>query len=127
MHRADYEEELRPVVEREGLVTLPYFALAKGFLTGKYRPGVEVDSPRASGAAQYLNERGLRVLNAAEDIAAAHKTTIAAVSLAWLLAQPTVAAPIASARTTEQLAELLPMATLKLTSEELDRLTVASR
>jgi len=126
MHRADYEDELRPVVEREGLATLPYFALARGFLTGKYRPGVEVDSVRASGASQYLNERGLRVLEALEDIARAHDTTMAAVALAWLLAQPTVAAPIASARTTEQLADLLPMAKLELTKDELDRLSAAS-
>ena len=89
-----------------------------GFLTGKYRPGTTVESARAEGARKYLDARGQRVLAALDDIAAAHHTTVAAVALAWLLAQPTVAAPIASARTIAQLADLLPMATTKLTPEE---------
>jgi aryl-alcohol dehydrogenase (NADP+) len=122
----EYEGELGALVARERLSSVPYFALAKGFLTGKYRPGgADVDSPRAAGAMAYLDDRGLAVLSALDDIAAAHGTTLAAVALAWLVAQPTVVAPIASARTTEQLAALLPMADLKLTSEELDRLSAA--
>ena len=123
----EYEGELGKLVAREGLSSVPYFALAKGFLTGKYRPsGADVDSPRAAGARAYLDDRGSAVLAAMDSVAAAHTTTLAAVALAWLAAQPTVVAPIASARTTEQLADLLPMADLKLTNEELDRLSAAS-
>jgi aryl-alcohol dehydrogenase-like predicted oxidoreductase len=122
-----YEGELRDVCVTHSLSCIPYFALAMGFLTGKYRPGgATVDSPRAAGASRYLNERGLAVLAELDAIAATHATTVAAVALAWVAAQPTVAAPIASARTPEQLAALLPMATLELTAEELGRLTSAS-
>ncbi|HEV3218006.1 MAG TPA: aldo/keto reductase [Vicinamibacterales bacterium] len=126
MHRSDYEGELRDLCAREGLACLPYFSLAKGFLTGKYRPGKEVDSPRAAGAREYLDDRGLRVLAALDEIAAAHHTTVSAVSLAWLLAQPTVVAPIASARTAGQLLELLPVADVGLTAAEVARLSAAS-
>ena len=127
MHRRDYEGDLRDLCAREGLACLPYFALAKGFLTGKYRAGAEVDSPRATAAREYLDERGLRVLAALDDIATAHRTTVSAVSLAWLLAQPTIAAPIASARTTAQLSELLPIADVRLTDDEVARLSAASQ
>ena len=80
-------------------------------------------SPRAGGASKYLDERGIRVLAALDDIAAAHRAAVSAVSLAWLAAQPTVVAPIASARTVAQLTELLPMLGLTLTGEELKRLS----
>jgi aryl-alcohol dehydrogenase-like predicted oxidoreductase len=127
MEREEYEGALADVVQREGLSAIPYFALAKGFLTGKYRPGgPEVKSARAEGARAYLDERGLRLLAALDEIAGAHHTTVAAVALAWLLAQPTVVAPIASARNTAQLAEILPFVELRLTQEELDKLTTAS-
>jgi aryl-alcohol dehydrogenase-like predicted oxidoreductase len=127
MEREEYEGALAQVVQREDLSAIPYFALAKGFLTGKYRPGgPEVKSARAEGARAYLDERGLRVLAALDEIAAAHHTTQAAVALAWLLAQPTVVAPIASARNTAQLAEILPFVELRLAQEELDKLTAAS-
>jgi aryl-alcohol dehydrogenase (NADP+) len=122
----DYEGELRSVVEREGLACLPYFALARGFLTGKYREGARVDSPRASRAEIYLDDRGRAVLDAMDDVAAAHSTTVAAVAIAWLRMQPTVVTPLASARNTQQLAEILPGATLELGDEELDRLGAAS-
>jgi aryl-alcohol dehydrogenase-like predicted oxidoreductase len=103
---------------------LPYFALAKGFLTGKYRPGGEaVESERAEAARAYLDSGGAAVLEALDEVAAAHETTVAAVALAWLLAQPQVVAPIASARTTEQLDQILSAATLKLTPAEVDRLS----
>ena len=117
---------LRAIAERHQLGVLPYFSLAKGFLAGKYRPGKTVDSARAGGASQYLNERGLRVLAALDRIAAAHQTPVAAVALAWLRVQPAVAAPIASARTVDQLRELLPSATLALTADELAALSQAS-
>jgi aryl-alcohol dehydrogenase-like predicted oxidoreductase len=123
VHRNEYEGDLLGICAREGLGCLPYFALAKGFLTGKYRPGGQVDSARATAARAYLDAHGLRLLTALDEIAAVHRTTVAAVSLAWLLAQPTVVAPIASARTGEQLAQLLPAPTLTLTDAELARLT----
>lgn len=126
MHRAEYEGELAALCAREGIVCFPYFALAKGFLTGKYRPGRTVDSPRAKGAGQYLDARGLRVLAALDEIAAARRTTVAAVALAWLKVQPTVGAPIASARTTAQLSELLPSAALALSREETESLSRVS-
>ena len=98
-----------------------------GFLTGKYRAGVAVTSVRAEGATGYLDERGIAVLASLDAISAAHGSTQAAVALAWLLAQPTVVAPVASARTAEQLAELLPFVDLELTAEELAELSRASR
>jgi aryl-alcohol dehydrogenase-like predicted oxidoreductase len=123
----EYEGELGQLVAKEGMSSMPYFGLAKGFLTGKYRPGgPDIDSPRAKGAAAYLDDRGLAVLAVLDEIAAAHQTTVAAVALGWLATQPTVVSAIASARTTEQLAELLPMAELKLTVEEIDRLNSAA-
>jgi aryl-alcohol dehydrogenase-like predicted oxidoreductase len=120
----EYEQELAPLIEREGLSTLPYFGLAKGFLAGKYRSAdAASDSPRAPRALSYLDERGERVLAALDEVANAHGVSVGAVSLAWLAAQPTVAAPIASARTLEQLADILPFVDVKLTEEELALLT----
>lgn len=126
--RGEYEGELQRVCEREQLPCIPYFALAQGFLTGKYRPGGgPVESRRAARASAYLDARGERILRALDEVSAAHRTTVPAVALAWLLAQPTVAAPIASARTVEQLQDLLPMATLSLGEDELELLTQAGR
>ena len=114
--RDTYEGPLHALATDSGLSAVPYFALAKGFLTGKYRPGTTVDSPRAAGAGAYLETpAGTRVL-----------TVLATIALAWLAAQPTVAAPIASARTVDQLPALLAVADLTLTPEELNRLTEAS-
>ncbi|MGW6259389.1 aldo/keto reductase [Streptomyces sp. NPDC055085] len=125
--RDTYEGDLRDVASRAGLAAVPYFALAAGFLTGKYRPGATVDSPRAAGASKHLEtERGQRVLTALDEIAEAHNAAVATVALAWLAAQPTVAAPIASARTVEQLPALVGVADLSLTDAELSRLTEAS-
>ncbi|MFF0588632.1 aldo/keto reductase [Streptomyces sp. NPDC003781] len=125
--RDTYEGELRDLAEQAGLAAVPYYALAAGFLTGKYRPGADVDSPRAGGAAKHLEtERGRRVLAALDEVAAAHGAPVATVALAWLAAQRTVAAPIASARTVEQLPDLLGVAELSLTEDEVARLTRAS-
>lgn len=124
--RDGYEGELAGAVADGKLSTVPFFSLAKGFLTGKYRPGVEVASARANAASKYLDERGLRVLAALDEIAETHGTTVAAVALGWLTAQPTVAAALASARTTEQLADLLPVLDLELSADEVRRLTDAS-
>ncbi|SEH57320.1 MULTISPECIES: aldo/keto reductase [unclassified Leifsonia] len=121
-----YETTYRPIAEREGLGVMPYFALAAGFLTGKYRDGVTVDSPRAGGAAKYLDETGRTVLATLDDVAAAHSASVASVALAWLAAQPTITAPIASARTREQLSDLLASVELELSDADLDTLADAS-
>lgn len=122
----DVEAELLPVARDAGLGVIPYSGLASGFLTGKYRDGISVDSPRADGASQYLDDRGRRVLAALDEVAAAHRATPTAVSLAWLRQQPTVVAPIASARNVDQLPDLIAGATLELTVEELASLADAS-
>lgn len=125
--RDTYEGPLQTLAAEHGLSGVPYFALAKGFLTGKYRPGTTVDSPRAAGAGAYLETpTGLRVLTALDDVAESHGVAPATVALAWLTAQPTVTAPIASARTLDQLPPLVAVADLTLTPEELNRLTEAS-
>ncbi|MEV7130862.1 aldo/keto reductase [Streptomyces sp. NPDC093260] len=125
--RDTYEGELQDLAERAGLAAVPYYALASGFLTGKYRPGATVDSARAQGAAKHLaTERGQKVLAALDEVARAHDAEVATVALAWLAAQPTVVAPIASARTVEQLPPLLAVAGLRLTDDEIGRLTEAS-
>ncbi|WP_191247310.1 aldo/keto reductase [Amycolatopsis deserti] len=122
-----YEEELAPLVAKEGLAALPYYGLARGFLTGKYRSREAGGSPRAEGAVAYLDHRGERVLEALDEISAAHGTSPAAVALAWLAAQPTVAAPIASARNVAQLSDLLASVELRLSEGELAALDDASR
>jgi aryl-alcohol dehydrogenase-like predicted oxidoreductase len=127
VERGEYEGALAAVCARHGLACVPYFGLARGFLTGKYRPGGrEIDSQRAAGVREaYFNDRGFAVLEALDEVAGAHATSAAAVALAWLLAQPTVLAPIASATSPEQLSELLECAELELSAAELERLTVA--
>lgn len=126
--RGTYEGGLQDTVARAGLAAVPYFALASGFLTGKYRPnGEAVASERAEGAAEHLEtERGRKVLAALDAVARERGAEVATVALAWLAAQPTVAAPIASARTVEQLPALMAVAELKLTAAELADLTAAS-
>lgn len=126
VRRDKYEGALADLCVREGLACFPYYALAAGFLAGKYRPGVKVESVRAGGAEKYLDEKGLRVLATLDAIAAHRGTNVAAVSLAWLLTRPAVVAPIASARTPEQLAEILPAVSLHLTEEERKNLDDAS-
>jgi aryl-alcohol dehydrogenase-like predicted oxidoreductase len=127
VHRGEYEGALADLAAREGLAQVPYYALASGFLTGKYRDGADdTGSPRAEGAAKHLDDRGRRVLGALDQIAAERGAAVATVSLAWLAAQPTVVAPIASARTVEQLPDLVAVAEMQLTPAELDRLTTAS-
>jgi aryl-alcohol dehydrogenase-like predicted oxidoreductase len=126
MERPVYEDELRDVVAAHDLGCLPYFALARGFLTGKYRAGERVDSPRAEGASRYLGERGDRVLRVLGEVAGQAGVPMPAVALRWLADQPTVTAPIASGRSVEQLADLLPMQDLRLTDEQLQQLSDAS-
>ncbi|TDD01121.1 aldo/keto reductase [Nonomuraea deserti] len=123
-----YEGELRDVVVREGLATTPYFGLARGFLTGKYAPGVQVDSPRAGKASAYLaTAHGPRTLEALGKVAADRDVAPATVALAWVAAQPTITATIASARNVEQLEALMEAASLTLSAGELALLDQASR
>ncbi|WP_081842946.1 aldo/keto reductase [Actinomadura welshii] len=117
----------RDLAERFGLAAVPYYGLASGFLTGKYRPGTTVRSARAGRAGKHLDtERGRRVLAALDLVAEEQGTAVATVALAWLAARPTVAAPIASARTLDQLPPLIEAARTTLTRDQLDRLTAAS-
>jgi len=125
--RRNYERNIAPLAEAEGLGVLPYFGLASGFLTGKYRTPADLEGrPRGRAVARYLNDDGLRVISALEAIAAARETAIATVALAWLLAKPTVTAPLASATRVEQLAELMAAPRLELTADEVARLDEAS-
>jgi aryl-alcohol dehydrogenase-like predicted oxidoreductase len=126
MEREHYEGTTREVVAEHGIASFPFYGLARGFLTGKYRSGAIVDSPRSAGVAPYLTERGERVLRAVESCAQRHGATMAAVALAWLRVQPTVTSPIASARNVEQVDDLLAMASLALTDDDLRELDAAS-
>lgn len=122
------ESDLVPFVRAEGLALLPFFGLARGFLTGKYRPGGgETSSPRAAGARSYLDEpRGERVLAALDAIAAERSAEPSTVALAWLLARPGVVSVLSSARNSEQLEGLLALNDLRLTVEETALLDEAS-
>ena len=114
------ESELLPTLRELDMVELPFFGLARGFLTGKYRPGARIDSPRAADASGYLNTpANLALLDTLDAIARTHRVPVAAVALAWLRQQSAVAAPIASARSTEQLDALLASFTLELAPDEL--------
>ncbi|BBH69176.1 aldo/keto reductase [Actinoplanes sp. OR16] len=119
VRRGAYERDIAPVAADENLAVVPYYALASGFLTGKYKSSDDLaQSPRGRGANQFLNEAGLAVITALEEIAAAHDAEVPTVALSWLRGRPNIAAPIASARTVEQLPALLASATLDLTADE---------
>jgi aryl-alcohol dehydrogenase-like predicted oxidoreductase len=125
VEREGYERDYAPIVERYGLSVAPYYALASGFLTGKYRPGgADGDSPRAEKAMSYMDERGRRVLDALDAVAGENGVPVASVAIMWLLAKPHVAAPIASARTVDQLGEILP--STRLDPEQVAELDAAS-
>lgn len=125
--RAVYQEELEPLCVEQGLGVISYFGLAKGFLSGKYRSAADLgQSPRGGGVAEYLNERGMRILKALDEVAATAGATPAQVALAWLIARPSITAPIASATTPAQLADLVAAASLRLDDEAIERLTEAS-
>lgn len=117
MERTAFEADSAGVLIANGMQALPFFALARGFLSGKYQPGVEIDSVRAGGVEGYKTEHGWAIVAAITKIASDRKVSPAAVSLAWLRAQSTVAAPIASARTLDQLAEIMQV--VKLSPQEL--------
>jgi aryl-alcohol dehydrogenase-like predicted oxidoreductase len=126
VERGAYEGPLRDVVERNNLVSLPYYSLAKGFLTGKYRAKGETESGRAAGAEVYLDTNGPKVLAAMDVVADAHGCSLTTIALAWLAAQPTIATPIASARVVSQLPDLLAMSSITLSDSELRHLDEAS-
>jgi aryl-alcohol dehydrogenase-like predicted oxidoreductase len=117
----DFEQTLRPTLAENSLVEIPYFGLARGFLTGKYRAGKQVESVRAAGVSAYQNERGWNLLAKLDELAKEHQTSVSAIALAWLRAQPTVATPIASARNLEQIREIMPV--IELSGDELQALS----
>jgi aryl-alcohol dehydrogenase (NADP+) len=129
VERDEYEGALANVAERYNLACLPYFGLARGFLTGKYRGGATggEESPRAESVRKdYFNDRGFAALAALDDVAAARDLPVATIALAWLRSQPTVLAPIASATSVEQLNALIASATLELSGSEIARLNAAT-
>lgn len=127
VERKMYETDYAPLVEKYGMVSLPYYSLASGFLTGKYRSKDDFSkSVRGGGAENYLNEKGLAVLNALDSVAAKHKVTPASVSLAWLSHQKTIAAPLVSATNESQLEAITQVPKLKLDMEDMRVLTEAS-
>lgn len=128
VEREKYEQQYAALAQQYNLSVFPYWSLAAGFLTGKYRSEADFNkSARGAGAAKYLNEKGLAVLGALDQVAAAHNSTPATVALAWLLAQPHIEAPIVSATSNNQLEALFAAPELTLSKEDLDALDKASK
>ena len=126
--RQAFESELQPLCVEEGIGVIPYYALASGFLSGKYRSEADFSkSLRGPRMKKYLDARGLRILAALDELAAEHKATPASVALAWLMAQPALVAPIASATTIDQVVEFSAAVRLNLSADALARLDRASR
>ena len=127
LDRADYERDLEPVVRDLKLGVVNYYALASGFLSGKYRSEADLKkSVRGDRVAGYLNERGLRILAALDAVAAKHGTQPAAIALAWQIARPTITAPIASATSLAQLASLGEAIRVQLDQDDIRRIDEAS-
>jgi aryl-alcohol dehydrogenase-like predicted oxidoreductase len=125
--RKGYEAELEPLCREQGLGVITYFSLARGFLTGKYRSERDLgQSPRGSGIAPYLDQRGHRILAALDDVTAETHATPAQVALAWLIARPGITAPIASATSLKQLDDLIAATRLRLPPDAIARLDAAS-
>ena len=125
--RVDYEKELEPLCREKGLGVISYFSLASGFLTGKYGSKADLSkSARSKFVEKYINERGFRIVEALKRVAQQHGLTSAQVSLAWLISQPTITAPIASATNLDQLNELMQAATVELSPAVIDQLNQAS-
>jgi aryl-alcohol dehydrogenase-like predicted oxidoreductase len=125
--RKDFEGEVQDLCVKEGVGVIPYYSLASGFLTGKYRSEADLGTKaRAAGVRKYVNERGFGILKALDGVAERHKATQAQVALAWMLAQPAISAPIASATSTAQLTDILKCASLKLSAADLSELDKAS-
>jgi aryl-alcohol dehydrogenase-like predicted oxidoreductase len=127
IERAEYESNLEPICKKEGLGVINYFPLAGGFLTGKYRSEADVaGKARARNVAKYLHERGFKILGALDQIAKKYNATPARISLAWLLARPSITAPIVSATNLEQLKDLISSVELTLDRDSVDFLNKAS-
>jgi aryl-alcohol dehydrogenase (NADP+) len=127
VRRRTFEQDVAPLAREHGLAVFPYFGLASGFLSGKYRTREDVEGAARGGAVQaYLNEDGLRVVDALASVAAERGAALATVALSWLLAKPAVTAPLASATRPAQLAELVAAPALRLSAEEVARLDAAS-
>jgi len=127
IERAGYEKDLEPLCLKHGIGVIPYFALAAGFLTGKYRSEADLGkSPRGMGVKKYLDERGFRILGALDQVAKQYNSTPGKVALAWLIARPSVTAPIASATSLEQLHDLIDATRLQLDAASIDLLNHAS-
>jgi len=125
--RAGFEKELEPLCLKESVGVIPYYALGAGFLTGKYRSQADLgQSPRGARVKDYLNDQGRRILKALDDVSARVGARPAQVALAWLIARPSITAPIASATTPVQLEDLLAGARLKLDREAVELLNAAS-
>ena len=127
--RADYETNLEPTVEELGIGVISYYSLASGFLTGKYRSADDAGKSSSRGSSvvgKYVNPRGLRILQALDDVAGSHKATPAQVAIAWLIARPGITAPIVSATSVEQLRDVLAAAQVGLTAEDVAQLESAS-
>jgi aryl-alcohol dehydrogenase-like predicted oxidoreductase len=125
--RADYEGALEAVCVKRGLGVIPYFSLASGFLTGKYRTGADLAKyPRGGRVKKYMNERGTRILAALDQVAKQHNTQPGQVAIAWMVARPSITAPIASATSVEQLNELMAAVRLQLDDAEMQSLNEAS-
>jgi aryl-alcohol dehydrogenase-like predicted oxidoreductase len=125
--RGDFEKDLQPVCEELGIGVTPYFSLASGFLTGKYRVGKDPGKgARVSRVEGYLNVRGMTILDAIDRVAKEHGTKPATVALAWLMTRPTITAPIASATSLDQMKDLVASTSLKLDRPSLELLDRAS-
>ena len=124
VHREPFESEQAKVLKSHEISMIPFFGLATGFLTGKYKPGVNVDSVRAKSVEKYQNDKGWQIVSVLDQIAKSQKTSISAVALAWLRAHPQVSAPIASARTVAQLIEIMDI--VDLSQDEIAMLNQAS-
>jgi aryl-alcohol dehydrogenase-like predicted oxidoreductase len=121
--RAGYEKDLEPICLKEGLGVITYYSLASGFLTGKYRSKADLTkSPRGEDIGKYLDARGLRVLAALDEVAARYRATPAQIALAWLMARPSVTAPIASATNLVQLKDIMKAAELRLDRDAIAKL-----
>jgi aryl-alcohol dehydrogenase-like predicted oxidoreductase len=126
-HRDEFERELMPLCEEEGLGVIPYSPLAAGFLTGKYRRDQAPESARAEGIkSRYFNERGFALIDQLDKVAAAHEATDAQIALAWLLNRAAVTAPIVGANTVEQLRETVKAVEIELSDEDIQELNKAS-
>ncbi len=126
-HRAEYETTVEPLVLKEKLGVIPYYSLASGFLTGKYRSQNDLSkSQRGQAVKKYLNDRGFRILQALDQVAEKHQATPAQVALAWLIARPSITAPIASATSVEQFNDLVRATELELDRPSIELLNKAS-